>query len=114
MPLQMFRRLFRITTATVGLIFMATVSAVHMYRARIMSMTLITPNYTAGGGLSCTISFIGHDGITYFTDSPRARNNTFQISIGSIVIESGDTIRATLSKNAGGIHDIMIILHLEE
>jgi hypothetical protein len=113
MALQMRRKTFIITVAATGTTFNITVPAGSIHRARAMQMTLVTPNYTTGTPTT-TISFIGSDGYTYFTDSARNENITTQVTLGSIVVQGGDTIRAVLSGVAGGIHDIIVILHLEE
>jgi len=111
MPKRCFKTEIDITVAATGTTFTATVPA-SFDRAKVMQMTLITPDYTTGTPTT-TISFIS-GAVTYFTDSARNENTTTQVSLGSIVMETGDTISALLSAEAGGVHTIRCILHCEE
>lgn len=112
MPRKFFKETVLITTAATGLTFTSTISASFM-RAKAMQMTLICPNYTTATPTT-TISFTTPAGLTFFTDSARAENATYQVTLGAQVLEPGDIIIATLSGVAGGIHTITCIFHCEE
>ena len=82
-------------------------------RSKAMTMILVTPDYTTGTPTTTT-TFRDKNSRTYFADSARAENSTFIVSLGSLVVEVGDTIRLTLSAAAGGATTVYITFHLEE
>lgn len=112
MPRKFFKETVLVVTEATGQTFTTTIPS-SFSRSKVMQMTLICPNYTTATPTT-TISFKLADGTIYFTDSARAENATYQVTLNNVVMEPGDVVSAALSSVAGAVHTITCILHCEE